>query len=96
MFNCRSARDRKRLQMSVVQRKSTKWVIRCSLGRRKSLCPDAAYKSLFYHLGFMDSDTPLLLHGAQDTFLHLLLAPKADPNAASIAVPADWDQTLAV
>jgi hypothetical protein len=64
-------------------------------GAGKNLCPDSAYKPLFYHLGFMHSDTPLLPHGAQDTVLQLLLALKRSQGWGPVDVPVDWDRTLA-
>ncbi|GAQ92530.1 hypothetical protein KFL_010410030 [Klebsormidium nitens] len=59
-----------------------------------SLCPNPAYRALFYHLGFLHSDAELLRHGAQDTVVQILMTLKLSSGAPHIEIECEWDQAL--
>lgn len=77
-------------------------------GFNKPLCPQPAYMSLFYHLGYVHGDSVLLRHGAQDIFVRLLATLKlaeyvgspASGNKISckwggdIEISCEWDGDL--
>ncbi|GAQ93113.1 hypothetical protein KFL_013070010 [Klebsormidium nitens] len=59
-------------------------------------CPNPAYASLFYHLGYIHSDTNLLGYDAQDVIVRLLVTLKLSGGQKSIEISVESDTILHV